>query len=369
MAVMFSLWTVRVGAQSNLTIRLGDPDLNEFPTISAFLDVHDDQGNFVHNISREQVTVLEDGKPSEIEKIEEVHAGVQAVIAINPGASFAIRNFQAVSRYDLVKDHLKTWAKSRAGTTTDDWSLVITDGSTLSHTTDPLQFLNGLEADQVDPRTSLASIDTLAHAIKLAADPTQHPGMGKAVFFITSAIEGDIGQAIKDISDQALAEGIKISVWNVGSSGALITQSTQNLMTLASSTGGQVFNFSGEETLPDPEQYLDAVRHVYQITYQSHVGISGEHELVVQVKIGEEAAASNFQVFQVELKPPEPAFISPPITIERQFGDGETVTKESVISDGANPADIVNTARDQSSGCLRFSRWPKTRIVKQCLDC
>ncbi len=304
-------------AQSSLTVRIGAPETDTYPQISAYLSVQDSQGQFVHNLQSENLTVVEQGNNLPVETLEALHPGVQVVIAINPGPAFAIRNFQAVSRFDLVKAALSDWVKSRAGTTTDDLSLLITGGQSISHVSDPAKWLSGLEADTVDPRTAQPSIDTLARAIALASDPTLRPGMGRAVLFITSSIDGNIEQAIQDLSNQARQNDITVHVWLVASSGALITRSAEQLSAISGATGGQVFNFSGEETLPTPEAFLDPERQIYRFSYQSRAGMSTENEFFVLVSLGEEQVQSNPLTFQVELLPPEPAFISPPILIER----------------------------------------------------
>ncbi|OQY88313.1 MAG: hypothetical protein B6D39_11460 [Anaerolineae bacterium UTCFX2] len=333
--------TLPAAAQSGLTARLSAPDASVFPTISAYLDVYDTGGRFVDGLQPVQVSVLEGEALLPVEKIETLRPGVQVVVAINPGPAFAIRNFQAVSRFDMIKQSLQGWARSRLGTSTDDWSLLITDGASISHTADPAKFLETLEADQVDDRTARPSLDTLARAASLAADPTPRPGMGRVILLITSSVEGEIDQALKDVLDQARQQGIIIHLWMVASSGALTTQSAQKLIALAGSTGGRVFTFSGEQTLPDPEEYLEAVRKIYRIEYQSKVGLSGEHQFAAQVQMNEETVLSNSQTFRVDLLPPEPAFISPPIVIERQMPEAMKNADSLALPPGDDPADFL----------------------------
>jgi len=333
--------TLPAAAQSGLTASLSAPDASIFPTISAYLDVHDADGRFVEGLQPGQVSVLEGEALLSVEKIEKLRPGAQVVVAINPGPAFAIRNFQAVSRFDMIKQSLQSWAKSRLGTSTDDWSLLIASGASISHTADPAKFLETLEADQVDDRTAQPSLDTLARAVALASDPTPRPGMGRVILLVTSSVEGEIDQALKDVLDQARQHGITIHIWMVASSGALTTQSAQKLIALAGGTGGQVFTFSGEQTLPNPEEYLEAVRKIYRIEYQSKVGLSGEHQFAAQVQVDGETILSNSQTFQVDLLPPEPAFISPPIVIERRMPETETNANSLALPPGDDPTDFL----------------------------
>jgi hypothetical protein len=365
--VWLSSGTFPVFAQNGLTVRLSAPDTSRFPTIQAFLDVHDAAGKVIHSLKPDQVTILEAENSIPIDNIEELRPGVQVVVAISPGPAFAIRNFQAVSRYDLMKDSLRSWAKGRLGTTTDDWSLLIEGGSTVSHASDPARFLEGLDSDAVDTHLAQPSIDTLAKAVTVASDPTPRAGMGRSILFITTSIEGDIDQALKDISDQARQQEISISVWFVASSGAMITQSAQKLTALATSSGGQVFTFSGEETIPNPDDFLDALRYIYQISYTSRVGLSGDHEFSAQVRIGEEQAQSNPKSFSVDLLPPQPAFVSPPIAIERVLPEGFENEAEIVLPDGNETSDLLTPKEIFLQVVFDFPDGRKRELVSSAL--
>jgi len=209
------LSTFPASAQTSASVSLSTPNKDSFPRITAYLDIHDSQGNFFYDLAPEQVTVLEDGLPLPVTRIEQLCLGVQFVVAINPGPSFGIRNSQAVSRYDLLKGSLKSWANNRLGSNIDDWSLIITDGPAVSHVTRPKDWLDVLETEQVDPRTAIPNIDTLFHAISLAADQLIRPGMGRTVLYITIPPEGNSDQTLENVVSQAKEQGISINVWMV----------------------------------------------------------------------------------------------------------------------------------------------------------
>lgn len=359
--------SVSASAQSGLKARLSTPDASAFPIIRAYLDLHDADGNFIQDLQPEQLSILEEGSSLPVQQIEQLRPGVQAVVAINPGPAFAIRNFQAVSRYDMVKNALRTWAKSRLGTTTDDWSLLITGGSVVSHTSEPARFLESLDADPLDPRDAQPSIDTLARAIALASDSTPRPGMSRMVLFITSAIDGEIEAAVRDIMDQAQQQDITIHIWMVASSGALSSQSVQKLLTLADGTGGSVFNFSGEETLPNPEDYLEALRPIYRIQYQSKVGLSGEHEFSVQIQSEGETIQTNPLTFQVNVQPPKPAFVSPPILIERSLPRLPENSNALALPEGDDPGDFLFPKEIDLQVVFDFPDGRKREIIQTAL--
>ena len=362
-----SLIATPTGAQSGAVARLNAPNSKAFPRISAFLDVHDAQGNFIHNLQADQVTILEGENQIPADSLTKLQPGVQAVVAINPGASFAIRNAQAISRYDLLKQALGDWAMGRQGSSIDDWSLLITGGAAISHTSDPAKWLSGLEADQVDARTAQPSLDTLARAVVLASDSTLRQGMTRAVLFITTPIEGQIDQPLKDIADLALGQGIVIHIWMVASSGALTTQSVQKLFTLASSTGGQTFTFTGDEAIPNPETILDPMRYIYQVGYTSKVTGSGQHQFSAKVRLGEEEVQSNTVTFEVDLQPPEPAFVSPPIVIDRQIPQQAQNTEESPGAKKQEPYELLAPSQLPLQVVFDFPDGRKREVVRSAL--
>jgi hypothetical protein len=210
--------TIQDPPQSNAGAFVSAPNVQNFPRIQAYLKVHDAQGAFIHGLAPEQVTVLEDSAERPATRLEETRPGVQVVIAVNPGPSFAIRNAKAVSRYDLVKDALRAWANSRAGSNIDDLSLLITSGPAASHTADPLQWISSLNSEQVDARTAAPSLDTLFRAVSLASDPAPRDGMSRAVIFVTPPPEGQLDQSLENLAAQAREQHIVIYVWLVASS-------------------------------------------------------------------------------------------------------------------------------------------------------
>lgn len=304
---------------SNTGAFLEKPDISAFPKIETYLQVYDAQGGFVHGLTGEQVVMLEDGQPRPVQALTEIHNGVQMVVAINPGPSFAIRNAKAVSRYDLIKAALRGWANGRMGSTIDDLSLLVTDGPAASHTADPAQWIATLNSGPAEARNASPNLDTLFRAVSLASDPSPRPGMSRVVIFITSPLEGQIDQPLDNLVAQAHDQHIAIDLWLVATSGALSTQSAQQLIALSQGTGGQVFTFTGEETLPSLETYLNPLRSVYQVQYASGASAAGAHTVAARVQAGEGAIESAARAFEVDLQPPEPTFVEPPLEIKRKL--------------------------------------------------
>jgi hypothetical protein len=191
--------------------------------------------------------------------------------------------------------------------------------------------------------------------------------MSRAVLLITSPIEGEIDQPLKDIADLALGQGIAIHIWMVASSGALTTQSVQKLFTLAGSTGAQTFTFTGDEAIPSPEIILDPMRYIYQVSYQSKVTGSGQHQFSVKVRVGEEEISSNAVTFDVNLQPPQPAFVSPPISIDRQAPQEAQITQGSLEAKAQNISELLAPSQIPLQVVFDFPDGRKREIVQSAL--
>jgi hypothetical protein len=310
-------------AQSGAYATLDAPDLESFPRVEAYLEVHDAQGNFIHGLQVDQIAILEDGHSLPVGEIHELRPGVQVVVVLNPGSSFGIRNNQAISRYDYLKEALRNWAISRQGSTIDDWSLLITGGPSISHVSDPAQLVSTLDSEQIDPRSAVPSLDTLFRGVSIASDPSPLPGMARVILFITPPPEADTLQSLENISVQASEQDVAIFVWMVSSPGAFATQSVEKLRDLSNQTNAKFFAYTGEEELPNPEEYLEPLRSIYHLVYQSNITENGSHQLLARIQLADGPIETNVQNFDMEVQAPQPAFVSPPLEIQRKLVSGK----------------------------------------------
>jgi hypothetical protein len=331
----------RAGAQAGGGAWLSNPNIEGFPRLPAYLDVHDAQGDFIPGLKAEQVTILEGGNARPVSQLKEMSPGVQVVVAINPGPSFAIRNNKAVSRYDIVKDAMRSWAKGRSGSNIDDLSLLVANGPAASHTPNPAQWISALDAEQVDPRTARPDLDILFRAAGLVSDPLPRPGMSRAILFITAPPEGQSDVSLENLAAQVKELHVPVFVWMVSSAGAFATQSAQQLMALSEETGGKFFTFTGEEALPSPEEYLEPLRYIYSLEYESGVSASGEYQVVAQIETGEASIETAPVSFEIELQPPRPAFVAPPLEIQRKLSEEKAADPTAAALDsGLSPGEL-----------------------------
>lgn len=319
-----------VTAQSEAGSELTPFDLTAFPRVEAFMHVYDSSGAFISGLAASNFTIIEDGQRLPPDEFEELQPGAIFVVAINPGRFFALRDGAGVSRFDLIRDALTSWASNPDAPTNDDVSLIINDGPVGMHLSARSDWLTTLKAFSGEMRSSEASVDILSQAINAASIAEPRPGMGRSVLLITAPPPGDLTQGLPNLVGIANQAGVQVSVWLVDAIEMTNSPASRALQQLATETGGSFFYFSGTETFPDPETYLTTSRGVYQLAYRSQIATSGSHTISIEVALPDGLTLQSVeQTVTLDLRPPAPAFVAPPARITRH-----------------NPADARNVTTD-----------------------
>lgn len=313
-------------AQAKTTALLFLPDTGQFPLISVFLDVHDSQGRFVHGIQAKDVRLLEDNRELTISSLTKLHPGVQFVLAITPGVSFDIRDIHGVSRYQHLLRALSEWQWDQENANLDDLSLITAEGDEITHQTSPVEILRFLQSYQPATKDISVSLQALVRALEIVSTSTPRPGMERAILWITSPHQASAEPGLQNLAARASQQNIRIYVWLIAAPDYLAQPQAVPLRVLAEQTGGQFLGFSGAEPLPNLENLLEPLRHVYQITYSSQINQGGEHQLIASLTLQDGQIASPALTFRLDLQPPTPLMISPPTQILRTFATTSTAS-------------------------------------------
>ena len=306
-------------AQVSNLVSLSTPNTENFPVVSSYLEVRNEEGNFVSGLRAEDVTIVENDRRISVDELTELEPGVQFVVAINPGTTFAPRDSQGRSRYDDVVVALADWAIANEGTSRDDLSLMMNGIPDANHLSDPAAWLEALYAVPSDHRNAFSNLQVLSRAISVATDTPPRVGMGRAVLFITPNLGQDALPGLENLGAQARQNGVRLFVWMVAPESYFTTQGALALQKVAFSTGGQFFAYSGTETFPNIEQYLEPLRNIYALTFLSKVVTQGVHTLAVEIDSPELQANSESINFQLDVLPPNPILVSPPADLFRSL--------------------------------------------------
>ncbi len=326
-------------AQSGLQARLSPPDTQAFPEIITYLTLRTADGQPAPAITTDNLQLLEDDQPVPEFSLESISPGLQLAVAVNAAPEFAIRNSQGLMRFDFLRQALLNWGKQRAAA--DDLSLVYPGGE-LAHAPQPSLWLERLQSSLPDPRDSTPDYQILGQALDLAADPPPRQGMGRAVLFITPLPEAGIVNGLQSLAARASQQDVSLFFWVVTSAQNFDLPQSRQLRALAESTGGQVFFFSGNETIPDLETWFAPLRKVYRIRYASRIRGGEEHLLQAVISLpegGEITAAA--PAFRYVVLPPNPIFIEPPLEIRRAAPTPPQAGALQTLSPAAQPLKIL----------------------------
>ncbi len=315
---LFAFPSVFARAQTTAYAEIVAVDAQNFPKVSALLDVFAANGEFMSGLEPEDLTLYEDGQPRAVDTLTEAAAPVQLVVAINPGSGLAVRDANGVPRFTQVVDALSQWVDSQPSDSRDDLSLVSLSGSLITHAGARDWFVS-LDSFKPDFRNTTPNLQTLSIALDTVSAPVPVSGMKRAILFITPRMDDpNIDNTIAPLIQRAVESKIRVFVWFVDAPESFIAASANAFKSLASQTRGSFFGFSGKEPFPDLNQSFAPLRHIYTLSYASSLATSGDHSLAVDVDAPEGMIPAPQKTFGVDIQPPNPIFVAPPLQITRQ---------------------------------------------------
>jgi len=327
-----------------------------FPQVSALLDVYDANGEFVSGLQPSNLTVYEDGQPRPVSTLTESAPPVQTVVAINQGPALAVRDASGTARFSRVVDALGAWINSQPPEASDDLSLVSSSGSLINHA-DAKDWLVSLNSFKPDFRNTTPNLQTLSIALDTVNTQTDQPGMKRAVLFITPHMDDpNIDNTIAPLINKAIESKTRVFVWFIDAEDFGFTASANAFKSLAQQTNGSFFLFSGTEIFPDPTLYFLPLRHIYSITYKSALTTTGDHTLGLYVETPQATIPALDKTFNADVQPPNPFFVAPPLQITRQ----------PPAEDPYNP-DILNPARQELEIIVEFPDGHKRELKRTTL--
>ncbi|HEY5731356.1 MAG TPA: hypothetical protein VIS72_14995, partial [Anaerolineales bacterium] len=307
-----------VHAQTAAYAEIARIDASNFPQVSVLVDVYDANGQFIVGLEPSDITVYEDGVENKADSISQPAVPVQVAVAVNPGPPMAIRDSNGVSRFEMVVGALSGWVESQPDDSRDDLSLVSLSGSLINHAEVDDWFIS-LDSFKPDLRNSTPNLQTLSIALDTANAPTPEPGMKRAVLFITPHMDDpNIDNIIAPLIQRAVESKVRVFVWFIDAEEFNVSASANAFKSLAQQTDGAFFSFSRTEPFPDLNMYFAPLRHIYEITYTSVLTTSGDHTLGFYIQAQDTTIPALDKTFSVDVQPPNPIFISPPLQITRQ---------------------------------------------------
>lgn len=316
-------------AQNPTSVTILSADGTGFPAIQVDFEIFDASSSFVTNLTAQDVTLYEDDSPVRLNSLELVNLGVQFTVALNLGADLANR-YNGLTRYEAVQQTLVAWAQSRPISSKDSFSLATNTGLQVIRSDHPVDWSEALSQLDPDLYASMPGLTALSRAVDLAGDAAPVEDMRRAILWVTPLIPSSDLTALSDLASRVKQQGTPVFIWLVASANSLSYSAEvfNALDALAAHSGGSLLLFTGQETLPDPDLYIDRLRYRYRAVFNSRLNYTATHQLRVEVQQGGASIASPNQPILLTIEPPKPIFLSPPASIERSLTEVEGEEKK-----------------------------------------
>jgi hypothetical protein len=343
------------GAQTTAYAEIASVDVRGFPRITALVDVYNGSGKFLEGLEPADLTAYEGDQPRPVDTLTATDVPVQLVVAINPGPSLAVRDGNAVQRFTKIVETLSQWVNSQPADSGDDLSLVSLSGSLITHAGAKDWFVS-LDSFKPDFRNTTPNLQTFSIALDTVTAATPQPGMKRAILFITPHMDDpNIDNTIAPLIQSAIDSKVRVYIWLVDGEAYFNTASANAFKSLALQTSGSFFAFSGAETFPELDAELDPLRHMYTLSYTSALNTSGDHTFRLDIETPEGKIEALEQTFNVEIQPPNPIPVSPPLQIRREPPVDDPYNTEILLPDqqmievlvefpDGHPRDLTRTA-------------------------
>ena len=302
----------------NSAIQVAQVSTDNFPQVTFEMEAYEATGQFITTLFPSAIEITESETILLANEVNLIEPGLETVIAINPGVLF-LNTYLGYTNWDRIQYTLVNWGESIPPGGLDTYHLI---GGELVQELDyssPRSFASMIEEYQPNFIAELPSLYSLSNALEIAATPKEDPHVKSAVLWVTPTLNNTLLELLPTVIDQAEAQGIPVHVWLVGTALAAESQSALLMKELAERTNGSFFLYTGLEFLPEFEDAVQPLRYYYQVGYPSQVTDPGEHEFDVTVYYESLELKAATQSFEVQLRPPNPIFLSPPSLIEQNW--------------------------------------------------
>lgn len=299
-------------------IQVREVSTANFPQVTFEMETYDAAGQFITTLFPSAIEITEGENVLLANEVNLIEPGLETIVAINPGILF-MNTYLGYTNWERIQFALVNWAEAIPPGGKDIYHLVGGELVQELAYTSPRSFASLIEDYQPNFLAESPSLYSLSTALEIAAAEKEEPHSNSAILWITPSLNNTLLELLPSVIEQAERQGTPVHVWLVGTAFAADSQSAVMMKELAERTNGSFFLYTGLEFLPDFEDALQPLRYYYQIGYRSQVTDPGDHRFNVTVYYEELELNASTQQFEVQLKPPNPIFLSPPTIIEQKW--------------------------------------------------
>jgi hypothetical protein len=311
--------------QPQAGLRVSEPDTEHFPSISLLVSPADRAGRRVPNLGAENFQVLEDQQPVSNLIAEEVLIGTRQVFVLNTSPAMGVRDTHGRTRFEIAREGLlQFWQGSEAGVIgVDDLSLLTADGLLIQHSRSAAELASALNQLEPDFEGGISGFDLLLLALDFTSDPAQLDTVPRSLIFVTPIIQTPRDLPLANAIARATESSTSIYPVLIASPENLEDPAVQPLRDLAEATGGQFLVYEPTVGFSELSGLVLDQRYQYQLSFTSLANTPGAHTIQVVAEVDGVPQSSQPITYEIDVHPPEIAFVQPPTLITRQTEDPE----------------------------------------------
>ena len=288
-----------ISAQSSLLLRLGKPDISEFPTVRLNLQTADLRSVPLSDIPR--LSLRENGVPvGEVDR-QAVPVGIDIIFVVDSNERILESNGGELSQLQVAQESITRFAnRFMSPSGLDTVSIVVPDGENgrflLNAATIPADVIGAINdySPQPQPETPLNEmmIAALNEAQRLQTD-----NRFQAILLLSDASKIAQQLAYDELIAQAVAQQVAIFGGILG--GSVTTAEIDSVTRLADPTRGNYVRMDNTESTDPFFLVWQRQANQTQITYQSLLTNNGRYPITIN--IGDTTAATELEL---NLQPP-----------------------------------------------------------------
>lgn len=343
------------GAQVRAAVGISQPDTQDFPTVRVLVSVKDNTGRRIPGLSASSFSAIEDDFLHSQVQVEEVLVGTRQVYVINTGPALRVRDSHGRTRFDFARSALvDLWRLPQASLVgVDDLSLLTGDGLLVQHSQAAATLASALAVAEPSFEDTGVGLDLLLRGLDFSADAGEGASKPGNLVFVTALVPSAEELSLANAISRAREGGTSVYPVLLAAPESLEDPAVEDLRQLAEATGGEFVFFNPEAGLAFLAERVLESRVQYLLTYQSQASRPGAHAVQVRVTGDGLEAISELRSFEVEVLPPEVAFIQPPLEILRQSSDPQLEPR--ALPPTSQPLSLLITFPDRHPRELRSS--------------
>ncbi len=322
-----------VHAQEDEDLIIQAPNTDDFPVITIRFKLKPAIEDYRSGLNPDQIHLFEDEQEVDVRSLDQEWIGVHFTLAINGGSELDLCDSNGESNYVKIKTAISRWALERTTAPNDVWSLVTNEGIIVRNLASIDEWVSAFDRCQTNFRSMEPDLNSLESALVLVKNRVVPFGVDKVLLYITPPPKPEHIERIGMLGQEARAAGIRVNVWMVGDPYFLTNDQGNALLEIAANTGGQFFNFSGTEMIPDPESYLESLGMLNELTFQSGIRKTGTYPLKLEIVLPSQTISGTVNPFYIEVSPPHPILLSPPKEITRSFASNDELDEDALYPD------------------------------------